>query len=132
MTSPSYRFLPLLSLTLVLLAGCDSGDPIDDPGDTISPVSGSYSVEVFSVVPDASVIPPLNLLDTLVQADTRLQLFEGGDFVLTYHYVGGPIAALLGTYTYTAREVRLRAQPSSSDLHDWRTLLMTETLILQR
>ncbi len=123
-------FLP--ALILVTLTGCDSGDPIDDSNGQVTPVEGTFVVEALSVVPDASRIPPLNLLDTLVAADTRVQLLVGGDFVFTYRYVGGPTAALFGRYTYSAREVRMEAEPTSSDLHNYRALLMSQRLVLQR
>ena len=133
MTFSARSYLSLLVLMLLgVLVGCDSGDPIDDPGTGTTPVSGTYLVEAFSVTPDASRIPPLNLLDTLVLDETRLQLFEGGDFVFTYRYLGGPAAALLGRYTYSSRDVRLQADPTSSDLHDLRALLVNDQLTLQR
>ena len=120
------------TLSIILLAGCDSGDPIDGSNGNVEPVYGSYEIEAFAVIPEASVIPPLNMLDTLVHSDTRLQLFDGGDFILTYRYEGGSIAALFGSYSHTAREVRLQAAPTSSDLQNLRALLMTERLTMQR
>ncbi len=129
---PVRHLFSLLVVTFVILSGCDSGDPIDDPNGNVAPVEGTYIVEALAVVPEASRIPALNLLDTLILADTRMQLLVGGDFVLTYRYVGGPTAALFGRYTYSAREVRMEAEPTSSDLHDFRSLLMSQRLVLQR
>lgn len=115
-----------------LLTGCDSGDPIDDGAGSSSPVAGTYNFEVFFVEPTASSIQPLDMLDTLVLADTRLQLFDGGDFVLSYRYRNGPASAILGRYTHSTREVRLRGDATSSDRRNLRSVLMPDQLVLQR
>lgn len=124
--------LIILLLTLFVIHGCDSGDPIDDLVGGTSPAAGTYRFEEFMVDPDADAIAVLNMLDTLVQDDTRLQLFEGGDFVLTYRYLTDPTAAVFGKYTASSREVRLQGDATASDRHNLRQLLMESTLILQR
>lgn len=119
-----FCFFVLAAASLGAVAACDSGDPIDDPPSGSLPVTGTYAFTEFSITPDATVIPALNLLDTLVAAQTRLELFPGGDFVLRYRYVGSSPSLLVGRYTYSNREVRLQGDPTESDDKNWRGLLM--------
>jgi hypothetical protein len=118
-------FIPLL-----LLTACDSGDPASHeiPEDVI----GVYSFTVLSFQPDASVLPTLNLLDTLSAEDTRLQLFDGRDFVFTYRYREGRIYGVFGRFSATSAEVRLERTGGGGERQALSELLFTGNLSLRR
>lgn len=98
--------LPLSAVVaLVALAACDSGDSVDPPGP--ADVAGIYDVAEFRFRPDAAALAPVNLLDTLVAADTKLYILDGGDAFLLYRFRGGAARVLLGEAEVRRQQVRL-------------------------
>lgn len=67
--------LPILGLALALaLSACDSSGDAVTPGD----VAGEYVFSDFRFIPESTLLPAANLLDTLVAENTRLQLSAAG------------------------------------------------------
>lgn len=130
---PFLTFLLVFCPAVLLMAGCDSSDPVDDDPIVVNPAAGTYAFNTFAFDPDADVLPTLNLLDTLVTSETRLQLFDGGDFVLAYRYKQGSTYAIFGSYVVSQREVRLRATEGRSDEKRFADLLFAGAeLVLKR
>ncbi len=125
------RFAFLVIVVAGLFAGCDSSDPA--PGTDSQILTGTYQFESFMVEPDASRIPAYNLLDTLVVSETRLQLFDGRDFVLAYRYRGGNSYAIFGKFTVTETQVRLESRDVSNEARQFASLLFQDNrFVLER
>ena len=125
------RTLPVVLLLAGLLsvAACDSGDPIDEPDP--AEVAGTYQFTEFSFDPEAPILPTFNLLaDTLVASATRLELFDGGAYVLTYQLEGGTRQPLSGNFRLTDDEVRLRGDEDDEDAYE--NMLLPRSFNLER
>jgi hypothetical protein len=120
------RAMPVL--VLILLIGCDSTDPRLDDVQAPADVVGSYTFVQLRFEPDAAVLPPFNLLDSLAD-DTRMQLFNTSDLVLTLSYRSGALYPVFGTFTVSAGEVRLRLTSGAGNNHPVRKLLGSELLL---
>lgn len=115
-----------LALLVVLLAACDSGD--DDPGPT--DVAGEYVFTEFRFVPDSPLLPPAVVLDTLVESNTRLQLFSSGRFTLLYHLQGASPEFIGGSFDVSHDRVRIRGREDEERFY--RQLLLSPEFTLRR
>lgn len=101
------RRLPLLALCGVLLglAACDSGDAVDPP--TPADVAGTYDIQALRFVPDGTGIAAVNVLDTLVVAESFVRILDGGQAQLEFRRRGGTSRFVSGTVEVRARQVRM-------------------------
>lgn len=121
------RLAPLLVFAAAaLLAACDSGPAVDPPSP--ADIAGVYDVQEFRFTPDAGALDPAVLLDTLVAADTRLEVLDGGDALFRYRFRGGVQRVLQGEVEVRAEEVRLTFDGGA----DRTSLLLPERLVLTR
>lgn len=126
-----HAFVPslLLAVALVAFIGCDTSDPVP----TVEPdeVTGTYDFTRFRFTPDRSGIVGVNLLDTLVVDATSLQLTDGGEFLLTFQFMGETFDdRIRGTFEVTSEEVTLTARSEDVDLLG--LLLLSQGITLQR
>jgi hypothetical protein len=121
---PSY----LIVLACLAMVACEASDPITGPD--APEIAGTFTFTELRFVPDAPALPTLSILDTLVAAETRLQLFDSGDYVLTYRFIGGSTFAVSGTFTTTALEIQFRGR--DTDQPRYELLLLTPNFSLQR
>ncbi len=91
--------------SLIALAACDSGDPIDEPHPR--DVAGRYVFTEFVFQPSSSLVQPINVLDTLVVNGTHLSLSSDGSFIFAYEFVNGDLFFLGGDFSVTANSVRI-------------------------
>ncbi len=120
--------LPLLLGLLVLTAGCDSGDPIDEPDPT--EVAGTYRFTQFVFEPDATAITPANVLARLDSAGTSLRLTNTRSFLLTYEFESNDLSFIIGNFDLTAGTVRLNG--SGENPADYQRILLDQQFTLQR
>lgn len=123
------RVLLLPLLLILLITACDSGDPTSKNVSTAD-VVGVYSFTDFSFDPNADLISPINLLDTLDTNETKLLLFEDGNFTLIYRVKGTFTKPLRGTFTVNEFEVRLTGPASETD--ELANLLLETVAVLER
>jgi hypothetical protein len=117
-----------IGLAVVLVvAGCSSGDPISPP--TAGDVEGTYAVTEFSFTPRATGIQPVSVLDTLVTANTGLELFGSRAALFRYQIVGAPSDIVAGEFDLTANQLRLRLSDTAGRLP---RLLLPTTLTFNR
>lgn len=117
---------PLCLSLLMLLAGCDSGDPIDREGP--SDVAGVYHFAELRFRPDASGLTTANVLAALDSANTQLRLSDNGNFTLLYEFKNGSPYTAIGKFEVTERTVRL----NGSGTENYVRLLLDPTTTLQR
>lgn len=105
---------PLLALLCAgLFIGCDSSDPVDPP--SAEDVAGRYSFEAFTFDPNASAIPEVNMLDTLVTGNTSLQIFESGQFQFNFQFAGRAQEFFDGTVKVTSSQVEFDVDNDDQD-----------------
>lgn len=119
-------FFAVLALGCGLLAACDTGGEDATPAD----VAGEYRFTEFRFVPDAPLLPPADLLDTLVAEQTRLQLFSSGRFTLLYQYRGAPPTFIGGDFDVSDERVRLIGHEDEARFY--RALLLGTEVTLRR
>ncbi|GIV60486.1 hypothetical protein GQ464_007935 [Rhodocaloribacter litoris] len=117
--------LPGVLLLLLTLSACDSSDTVD-----FDAVAGEYVFTRFEFNPASSLLQPLDVLDTLVTSNTRLQLFSSGRFTLMYQFVGGPAEFIGGDYTATSARVRLKGNADEKRFYE--ALLLSNEFTLNR
>ncbi len=116
----------LIPVVLLLgLSACDSNDTVD-----FDVVAGDYAFTQFAFTPASSLLEPLNVLDTLVTANTRLQLFSSGRFTLMYQFVGGSSEFVGGDYTVTSSRVRIKGDAKEKAFYE--ALLLSNEFTLTR
>lgn len=119
--------LPLLlpALFLLLLAACDSGPTIEGED-----LAGTYDFEDFYFDIAAPAVDDVGFLDTLVAADTQLELSADDEFVLVYRFEGaGSRRFLTGSFEIDGSRVILQFR--SSDDEKRRQLLLPPELALR-
>lgn len=112
--------------TVVLWSACDSSDDDVRPVD----VAGEYVFTEFRFVPRSDLLPAANVLDTLVEENTRLQLFSSGRFTLLYQFAGANPEFIGGDFDVNARRVRLRGHEDEARFY--RQLLLGSEITLDR
>lgn len=124
------RLSPLLAALFVTfsVAGCDSGDPDDQPEPR--DVAGSYSFTEFVFQPTSSAVQPISVLDTLDANSTHLDLSSAGNFIFAYEFVGGDEYFLSGTFTVTERTVRIAGAREHREFYN--RILLAEEFTLRR
>lgn len=121
--------LPLVAvLGCFLFTACDSGDPDDEPRPR--DVAGEYRFTEFTFTPTSTSVQPIAVLDTLVEANTRLNLLSGGSFIFAYEFVGGEEYFLGGNFSVTERTVRIRGNENDREFYN--QLLLAEDFNLRR
>lgn len=119
--------LPILGLALALaLSACDSSGDAVTPGD----VAGEYVFSDFRFIPESTLLPAANLLDTLVAENTRLQLFSSGRFTLLYQFRGANPEFIGGNFDVNRERVRIIGREDEEPFY--RRLLLPPEFILQR
>lgn len=109
-----------------LLVGCDSAGDDARPVD----VAGEYLFSEFVFVPDSPLLPPANVLDSLVASETRLQLFSSGRFTLLFQFEGAVQEFVGGDFRVNERRVRLVGHEDESRFY--RRLLLGNEITLDR
>ncbi len=120
------RLLVLLAFAGAGLVGCDSEDPVAIP--TPEDLEGLYDFTEYRFVPDASAVEPANVLDTLVAAQTSMELFGSGRVIFRYKVEEEPSNALDGSFDLNATQLRLRLVGEGALTR----LLLTSPLIFER
>jgi hypothetical protein len=124
-----YRFTSILALALlVILSGCDSGDPINEPRP--ADVAGTYSFAELRFVPDASATQPADVRARMNTAVSNLGLSSGGNFVLRYEFVGDSEYIISGDFDVRATTVRVRGR--AADRSHYQRLLLDNEFTLNR
>lgn len=98
----------VLALGLLVLAGCDTTDPV--PPANPSDVAGIYDIATFRFTPEAQAIAPANVLEKLVAEESYFELLatqRGGQFQLRYRRVGELADIITGDFTVNASTVSL-------------------------
>ncbi len=99
--------LPAALLLCLLVAGCDTNDPV--PPASPADVAGLYDITEFSFNPNAAAIADADVLDRLEPGAT-LELFNrqrGGQFQLQYQFTDELPDLISGDFTVTQDEVVL-------------------------
>lgn len=125
---PCFRAcLPALFLVCaIFVSACDLTD--DDA--TPTSVAGEYVFTEFRFVPDSPLLPPAVVLDTLVQSNTRLQLFSSGRFTILYQFEGADPEFIGGEFTVNEERIRLSGHEDEEEFY--RQLLLSPEITLQR
>ncbi|WP_420456210.1 hypothetical protein [Rubrivirga sp.] len=101
--------LALLSVAVLVAAlalpACDSGGAIDTP--TPADVEGIYTFDAFRFQPEAAALAPVNVLDTLVVAESFIRLFDSGQATLEFRRTGGTTRFVPGEFEVRREEIRL-------------------------
>lgn len=107
---PRPRLL-LAAIAAAVLAACDTGDAIDPP--SAADVAGVYDIEAFRFTPTSSALAPVSVLDTLVAAETFVEILDGGQATLRFRREGGTTRLVTGGVEVRAREVRVTFEAGS-------------------
>lgn len=109
------RLAPLAALAgVLLLAACDSGDAVDPPSP--ADVAGTYDLAALRFVPNSSALAPVNVLDTLVTAESFVRILDGGQAQLEFRRRGGTARFVPGTVEVRARQVRVTFAEGNGDV----------------
>lgn len=120
------RIVALCLIGGLSVSACDSGGDDVRPGD----VAGEYVFTEFRFVPDSPLLPAANVLDTLVVANTRLQLFSSARFTLLFEFVGANAEFVGGDFSVSGDRVRLIGREDEAPFY--RRLLLSPEFSLQR
>ncbi len=96
-------------VTVVALPACDTGGTAIEPP-TAADVAGVYTFDAFRFQPEAAALAPVNVLDTLVVAESFIELLDGGQATLRFRRVGGTTRFVPGTFEVRREEIRLTFQ----------------------
>ncbi len=100
----------LLTGAMAFTAGCKDSSPNNPPA-PLDPtaLAGSYTLTQYSFTPAAAIIGTVNVLsDTLVVANTSLQLTQASKFVFSYQIEGTTASdAVLGGFTTGISDLQL-------------------------
>lgn len=125
------RFSILFVLVALLGAGCTSlfsGEEASDADP--SEVVGTYTIQHFEFVPQASALDPINLLEHVEEEGSTLELTESQDFILTYRTQEGEQVKLTGPYGLTEDRVEIKGQ--EKDEARFKRILLDRTFSLSR
>ena len=113
---------------MVALAACDNGEAVDPP--TPADVAGTYDFTALRFVPTSSGVSPVNVLDTLVTAESFVRILDGGQAQLEFRRKGGAARFVAGEVEVRARQVRLTFDGGNDDA--LARLVLPRTLTLDR
>jgi hypothetical protein len=113
---------------LLIMSGCDSGDPIDRPEPR--DVAGQYSFTEFRFQPVGGAVQPINVLDTLDQSGTDLRLSSDGTFILSFEFLNGSPFFLNGQFSVSESTVRIEGSDSQNSTYA--RLLLSPDFTLRR
>ena len=108
------------------LSACDSEGVRPDPGD----VAGVYNVSTLSFDPDIQILPAVNVRDTLVTAETTLEILDGGQVLFRYRRQNGTARLLTGEASVRTEQVRITFEAGSASLRQ--RLLLPNQLTFDR
>lgn len=114
-------------LVLLLLTACDTND---NARDDLGAVAGEYTFTEFRFTPTSQLLTPVNLLDTLMVGQTRLQLFSSGRFTLLYQFRGGTPFFIGGDFTVSNKHIRLNG--TADERSFYQSLLLSNEITLER
>jgi hypothetical protein len=125
------HFSLLVVFGLLVGVGCTSlfsGEEasVEDPSEIV----GTYTIQHFEFVPQASALDPINLLDHVEEERSTLELTESQDFILTYRTEEGEEVKLTGPYGLTADRVEIQGQ--EKDEARFKKILLDRTFSLSR
>lgn len=103
-----FALLSVVALAAVAFSGCDSGDAIDPP--TPADVAGIYTFESFRFQPTSSGLSPVSVLDTLVAAESFIELLDSGQATLRFRRTGGTTRFVPATFEVRRQQLRLTFQ----------------------
>lgn len=115
------------ALLLLFLVACDSNN---DNRSDVEAVAGEYAFVEFRFLPDSDLLTPVNMLDTLLVENTRLQLFSSARFTLLYQFEGGDPTFVGGTFSVSDRRVRLNGAIDEAAFYE--ALLLSNETTLDR
>jgi hypothetical protein len=127
------RFSVLFVVVALLGVGCTSlfsGETSSDSDVDPSEVTGTYTIQHFEFVPQASALDPINLLEHVEEEGSTLELTESQDFILTYETEEGEQVKLTGPYELT--EDRVEIQGQEKDEARFQRILLDRTFSLTR
>ncbi len=93
-------------------------------------VIGEYFFDTFQFVPESSALETVNVMDTLVYEETRLQLFSSKRFTLLYRFKNGSPAFVGGDFEVSRSRVVLKGNPDDEEFYA--ALLLPTEIPLQR
>ncbi|MAQ93108.1 MAG: hypothetical protein CMM84_06245 [Rhodothermaceae bacterium] len=105
--------LSLVALATVALTACDSGDAIDPP--TPADVAGVYAFEAFRFQPTSTALAGVSVLDTLVAAESFIELLDSGQATLRFRRVGGTTRFVAADFEVRRQQIRLTFQGGNED-----------------
>lgn len=108
-----HRVSPLALIALLLVAACDSSDPVDEP--SAEDLAGTYAFTQFSFNPNSSAVQDVNVLEDLVANNTRLRIRSSGQFTLDFQFDGGPERVILGSINVRGNEIEFTGDDGSED-----------------
>ena len=113
---------------LLILSGCDSGDPVDrpDPRD----VAGRYNFTEFRFDPEGPGFADINVLDTLDAGGTDLRLSSDGTFILSIEFVNGSPFFLSGDFSVSNTTIEFEGRENQSSTYT--QILLTQSFVLRR
>jgi hypothetical protein len=128
-TNMAVRLFTLtLLVTTLVFAGCDSGDPINEPRP--ADVAGSYDIAELRFVPNATNLSPADVGALLNTEISSVLLSSGGNYVLRYQFLGGDEFFVAGNFDVRATTVRFRG--SANDRTHYQRLLLDNEFTLNR
>lgn len=96
----------------------------------VSEIAGTYTIQNFEFVPQASALDPINLLDHVEEERSTLELTESQDFILTYRTEEGSEVKVTGPYGLTEDHVEIQGQ--EKDEARFKRILLDRTFSLNR
>lgn len=121
----------LLVLVFVLGTGCMSLFSGED-ADSVAPseVAGTYTIQHYEFIPQASALDPINLLRYVEEEGSTLELTQSQDFIFTYRTQDGKQVKLTGPFKLTSDLVKLKGQ--EKDKARFKQILLDRTFSLDR
>lgn len=126
------RFSFLLVLVVLLGTGCNpfSEGDANENGPNASEVAGTYTIQNYEFIPQASALDPINLLRSIKEEGSTLELTQSQDFIFTYRTQEGEEAKLTGPFELTSDLVTLKGQ--EKDEARFKRILLDRTFSLDR
>lgn len=132
---PHFSFL--LVFVVVLGTGCaslfggeDSNENSSADASEVAEVAGTYAIQHYEFVPQATALDPINLLKYVEEESSTLELTQSQDFIFTYQTQDGEEVKLTGPFNLTSNLVTLEGQ--EKDEARFNRVLLDRTFSLDR